>query len=81
MSRYAGSTRSSDQYTVAQKAPDRGRQRAKSGADRGTGHKLLDAAKDRSNALNDAINAEVFEQGFRLGATLMLETVNGTTEE
>ena len=43
--------------------------------------KLLDAAKERNNRLNDAANAEIFEQGFRLGAALMLEILNGTTEE
>ena len=43
--------------------------------------KLLDAAKERNNRLNDAANAEIFEQGFRLGAALMLEIVYGTTEE
>ena len=43
--------------------------------------KLLDAAKERNNRLNDAANAEIFEQGFRLGAELMLEILNGTTEE
>ena len=42
---------------------------------------LLDAAKERNNRLNDAANAEIFEQGFRLGAVLMLEIVYGTTEE
>ena len=41
--------------------------------------KLLDAAKERNNRLNDAANAEIFEQGFRLGALLMLEIINGTT--
>ena len=41
--------------------------------------KLLDAAKERNNRLNDAANAEIFEQGFRLGAELMLEILNGTT--
>ena len=35
--------------------------------------KLLDAAKERNNRLTDAANAEIFEQGFRLGAELMLE--------
>ena len=43
--------------------------------------KLLDAAKERNNRLNDAANAEIFEQGFRLGAELMLEILNGTTDE
>ena len=43
--------------------------------------KLLDAAKERNNRLNDAANAEIFEQGFRLGAALMLEIIYGTTEE
>ena len=42
--------------------------------------KLLDAAKERNTRLNDAANAEIFEQGFRLGAELMLELLNGTTE-
>ena len=42
---------------------------------------LLDAAKEHNNRLNDAANAEIFEQGFRLGAVLMLEIVYGTTEE
>ena len=43
--------------------------------------KLLDAAKERNNRLNDAANAEIFEQGFRLGAALLLEIIYGTTEE
>ena len=43
--------------------------------------KLLDAAIERNNRLNDAANAEIFEQGFRLGAALILEILNGTTEE
>ena len=43
--------------------------------------KLLDAAKELNNRLNDAANAEIFEQGFRLGAALILEIVYGTTEE
>ena len=43
--------------------------------------KLLDAAKERNNRLNDAANAEIFEQGFRLGVALILEILNGTTEE
>ena len=37
--------------------------------------KLLDAAKERNNRLIDAANAEIFEQGFRLGAELMLEII------
>ena len=46
--------------------------------------KLLDAAKERNNRLNDAANAEIFEQGFRLGAELMLEIIRlpeSTTNE
>ena len=43
--------------------------------------KLLDAAKERNNRLNDAANAGIFEPGFRLGALLMLEILNGTVEE
>ena len=43
--------------------------------------RLLDTAKECNNRLNDTANAEIFEQGFRLGALLMLEIVYGTTEE
>ena len=46
--------------------------------------KLLDAAKERNNRLNDAAIAEIFEQGFRLGAELMLEIIrlpDSTTHE
>ena len=42
---------------------------------------LLDAARERNNALNDATNAEIFEQGFRLGAALMLEIMGVSAEE
>ena len=43
--------------------------------------KLLDAAKERNNRLNDATNAEIFEHGFRLGAALMLEILQPPKEE
>ena len=43
--------------------------------------KLLDAAKERNNRLNDAANAELFEQGFRLGAVLTLEILQPPKEE
>ncbi len=43
--------------------------------------KLLDAAKERNNRLNDAANAEIFEQGFRLGAELILEILQPMSPE